>query len=388
MTGSISKRIISISMKRICLLFILLSLPIIANAQMLMGRDYYDVVKEHITSAKESINIAMYFVIMDASKDNPVNDLVAEVIKAHQRGVHVKVVLEDGKFKENTQAYKKLQSSGVDVHFDTSTRLLHLKAVVIDGRYVFCGSTNWSRAAILDNYEATSFYESLPDAASLNAYIKDIAVQEGDIFGQKEEGVPIATTFLTVAGNGRKLLTAQADKQFDLYLLLLREAKEAGKHTFYVDYEKLAKAMGYQAPADLGGYNNASHYYYERVHQNIEQLAKSGLVGYSKKFVSIRVGQGFIIPDKLYTDKYMKGLSMKAKYLYLICLLEASKSTKYPEWFRSQQDMGKLYGISGTTISEGLLELETKGLIQITRDKPQPPDYSNRNANVYRIMNL
>ncbi len=79
---------------------------------------------------------------------------------------------------------------------------------------------------------------------------------------------------------------------------------------------------------------------------------------------------------------------MKAKYLYLICLLEASKSTKYPEWFRSQQDMGKLYGISGDTISTGLLELEAKGLIQVTRDKPQPPDYSNRNANVYRMMNL
>ena len=359
----------------------------LANAQMLMGRDYYDVVKQHIASAKDSINIAMYFVIMDDNKDNPVNDLVAEVIKAHQRGVRVKVVLEDGKYKENTIAYKKLQSSGVDVHFDTSTRLLHLKAVVIDGRYVFSGSTNWSKAAILDNYEATSFYESLPDAASINAYINDVAIQTGDIFGQKEDGVPIATTFLTVAGNGRKLLAAQADKQFDLYLLLLREAKEAGKHTFYVDYEMLAKAMGYQAPADLGGYNNSGHYYYERVHQNIEQLAKSGLVGYSKKFVSIRVGQGFIIPDKFYSG-HMAGLSMKAKFLYLICLLEASKSTKYPEWFRSQDDMAKLYGISGDTISTGLLELESKGLIQVTRDKPKPPDYSDRNANVYRMMNL
>ncbi len=298
------------------------------------------------------------------------------------------MVLEDGKYKENTIAYKKLQSSGVDVHFDTSTRLLHLKAVVIDGRYVFSGSTNWSKAAILDNYEATSFYESLPDAASLNAYINDVAIQTGDIFGQKEDGVPIATTFLTVKGNGRKLLSSQADKQLDLYLLLLREAKEAGKHTFWVDYEKLAKAMGYKTPADLGGYNNASQYYYERVHQNIEQLAKSKLVGYDKKFISIRVGQGFLIPDKLYADKYMTGLSMKAKYLYLICLLEASKSTKYPEWFRSQEDLGKLYGISGDTISTGLLELEAKGLVQVTRDPPQPPDFSNRKANTYRMMIL
>ena len=79
---------------------------------------------------------------------------------------------------------------------------------------------------------------------------------------------------------------------------------------------------------------------------------------------------------------------MKAKYLYLICLLEALKSTKYPEWFRSQEDLGKLYGISGDTISTGLLELEAKGLIQVTRDKPKPPDFSERNANIYRMMNL
>ncbi len=61
----------------------------LANAQMLIGRDYYDVVKKHISSAKESVNIAMYFIIMDDNKDNPVNDLVAEVIKAHQRGVRL-----------------------------------------------------------------------------------------------------------------------------------------------------------------------------------------------------------------------------------------------------------------------------------------------------------
>jgi len=253
---------------------------------------------------------------------------------------------------------------------------------------VFCGSTNWSSAAILKNYEATSFYESAPDAVSLSNYIKKIAIQDGDIFLQKEEGVPIDTKFLTAAKNGRKLLTSQADKQFDLYLLLLKEANEQGVHTFNVEYEKLAKAMGYQAPSDLGRYNNAGHYYYERVHQSIEQLTKKKLIGYSKKVVSIRVGRGFLIPDKFYSDKYMFGLSMKAKYMYLICLHEAAKSTKYPKWFRSQKDMGKIYGISGTTISEGLLELESKGLIQVTRDKLEPPDFSDRNANVYRMMVL
>jgi len=50
--------------------------------------------------------------------------------------------------------------------------------------------------------------------------------------------------------------------------------------------------------------------------------------------------------------------------------------------------MSKLYGISDTTISLGLLELEEKGIIEITRDKPVPPDFSDRKANVYRMIAL
>ena len=66
---------------------------------------------------------------------------------------------------------------------------------------------------------------------------------------------------------------------------------------------------------------------------------------------------------------------MRAKYIYLICLYEASRSTRYPFWFRSQKDMSKLYGISDNTISSALLELEEKGIIEVTRDKPTPPDF-------------
>ena len=50
--------------------------------------------------------------------------------------------------------------------------------------------------------------------------------------------------------------------------------------------------------------------------------------------------------------------------------------------------MSKLYGISDTTISLGLLELEKKGIIEITRDKLTPSDFSDRKANVYRMLSL
>jgi DNA-binding transcriptional regulator YhcF (GntR family) len=50
--------------------------------------------------------------------------------------------------------------------------------------------------------------------------------------------------------------------------------------------------------------------------------------------------------------------------------------------------MSKLYGISDTTISLGMQELEDKGLIEIIRDKPTPPDFADRQANIYKMLPL
>ena len=85
-----------------------------------------------------------------------------------------------------------------------------------------------------------------------------------------------------------------------------------------------------------------------------------------------------LIPFEYWQYDYPNYLSLRAKYMYLICLYEAARSTRYPSWFRSQKDMSKLYGISDTTISLGLLELEERGIIEITRDKPTPPNFSDR----------
>ena len=95
-----------------------------------------------------------------------------------------------------------------------------------------------------------------------------------------------------------------------------------------------------------------------------------------------------IMPFEYWQYGYPDYLSMRAKYMYLICLYEANRSTRYPFWFRSQKDMAKLYGISDTTISLGLLELEERSIIEIARDKPTPPDFSDRKANVYKILPL
>ncbi len=153
--------------------------------------------------------------------------------------------------------------------------------------------------------------------------------------------------------------------------------------------------MGYKAPKELGEYRNEHEYYYERIHRSLKRLRGYGIIDYKKGKITLTAniitGKGsplITIPFEYWEYGYSDSLSMRAKYIYLICLYEAARSTRYPFWFRSQKDMSELYGISDNTISSALLELEVKGIIEVTRDKPTPPDFADRKANIYRMVGL
>ncbi len=370
----------------ICLVFI--SFPLNAHSEVLSGKSYQKTVRKYIMGAEKSITVAMYFIILEPGGEGPINELVNDLVEAQKRGVQVKVVLEDTKLKENRLAYEKLRDSGVSVYFDTRERLLHIKGIVIDERYVFLGSANWSRAAIERNYEATNFTDSTQDALVFKEYVDNILVQDKDVLLPIIEGIHLSTDFILGNKGGRILIKNKAESQFDLYLLLNKIAQEKGKSSFEIDYDVLAKEMGYKEPDDLGKYRNPHHYFYERTHRSLKRLRRYKLIDYKKGIVTLKSSIGdksIIIPFEYWQENFPGRFSTRAKYMYLICLYEASRSTKYPYWFRSQKDMSKLYGISDTTISLGLQELEDAGIIGIERAKLNPNDFSDRKANVYEM---
>lgn len=364
--------------------------PVASSADLLLGPDYSEAVSKYIDSAERSIVVAMYFIISSRDESDPVDRLIDSLIRAKRRGVFVLVVLEDSKFSENRLAFMKLKDALIDVHFDSPSRLMHMKAVVIDDRFVFLGSANWSRQALWKNYEATLFIDSAPDALILKNYINSIAVQTRDPLSPIADGVEMPASFLLSPKGLRQLITNDAPKQFDLYVILFRKMRETGSRELVIDYDSLAIELGYSIPSNLGGYRDAHNYFYERVHRSLKKLKNYDLIDYDNGIVRmpdiVEGERSFLIPHSYWTIAKDKGLSLRAKYMYLIALYEASKSTKYPSWFRSQADMSKLYGISDTTISLGLLELEEKGIIKVARDKLDPSDFSNRNANVYTMQ--
>lgn len=76
------------------------------------------------------------------------SDLLADVlIELKNRGVEVKVVLEDQQVNVRGSEYERLKNAGVDVKIDGNPDLMHHKFAVIDDEFVITGSYNWSAAA-------------------------------------------------------------------------------------------------------------------------------------------------------------------------------------------------------------------------------------------------
>lgn len=242
------------------------------------------------------------------------------------------------------------------------------------------------------NNEATIFTDSSQEAATLTKYINKIPIQEEDVFSPYTSGVSLSADFLLSPKFGRRLVKSHGDKQFDLYLLLCKIQQETGKTLITIDYESIAKQLGYTELEDLKKYPSQHDYFYQQIYHLLTRLERCGLLNYQKGKVTLKNNVSeklaIIIPFEFWDYKYSDNLSMVAQYMYLVCLNEASRSTKYPVWFRSQKDMVKLYGISERSITKAVSELEEKGILEVTRDKPTPPNFSDRKANVYKLLPL
>jgi len=201
---------------------VIIFLPLNASAEVLFGKEYQEALHKHLTHAKKSITIAMYFIILEPKGEGPINQLVNDLIDAKNRGVSVKVLLENSKLKASRLAYKKLKENNIAVYFDTPKQLLHIKGIAIDDKYLFLGSANWSRAAMEDNNEASYLTDSMLDAIIFRKHVENTPFQDKDAFLPLTKGVSISQDFLISSKSGRRLLKSQATKQLDLYLLLLK----------------------------------------------------------------------------------------------------------------------------------------------------------------------
>ena len=112
------------------------------------ARAYAAVAEREIEGARESVEVYLYLFV-EAPNQGP-GRLARALARARRRGVRVEVLLERGLHAaapQNEAVGAFLAREGATVAYVDDV-VLHAKGLVVDGRTVLAGSTNWSSSAL------------------------------------------------------------------------------------------------------------------------------------------------------------------------------------------------------------------------------------------------
>lgn len=168
----------------ITVLFFFLSIgqSMAGEMRLLTNKEYFPALEDKIRNAGEEILVSVYLFRTTESKRNLATKLRESLSSAASRGVKVTVLLEkeDTRRKgsslneDNAYTAKALSRGGVKVYFDTPDTTTHTKMVVIDRRFVFIGSHNFTDSALGRNNEASVMMDSFQIAKEAISFIKGI----------------------------------------------------------------------------------------------------------------------------------------------------------------------------------------------------------------------
>lgn len=150
------------------------------RATLLENRAYSPALIKAIDNAKNEIVMSFFLFKTNGYRNNYPDRLLNHLIRAAERGVKVKVLLEIGKDsrsqinKNNIETAKRLKKGGINVYFDRPTTRTHTKVVVIDRRYTFLGSHNLTSSALKYNNELSVLIDSPKVAREALTYINSL----------------------------------------------------------------------------------------------------------------------------------------------------------------------------------------------------------------------
>lgn len=150
------------------------------KVSLLQDHHYVDALLSGIRSAKKSIAGCFFLFKVNDSQGNLPRKIAAELIAAKNRGVDVSIELEQetsGKgtvHEQNRRAATLLSDAGIKVRFDAPRTTTHVKAMVIDGRYVYIGSHNLTQSALRYNNELSVMIDSVELATEITAYLNGL----------------------------------------------------------------------------------------------------------------------------------------------------------------------------------------------------------------------
>ena len=364
---------------------------------------YFETTLNEINQAKESIQVFMYLIsVFPDQPESQANQLIQALIKAKERGVDVRVTLDQNiNFQDETneqaiyqnknqQAFEFLKRNGIEVYFDEADTYTHAKVIVIDNETVILGSTNWSKAALTKNHEANTLIRSKEFAQSLLKDMATIKLQETPPLHTPSVLIPKA--FLLKENLLGEMVSQADERTFGAYLHLL--SQYAGNETSKVtlSYDKLASSLGIghmpkedyrrqinKVLTKLRDKYKLIEFQNPQRNQDVEIALKDP--GRINSLYKLSEEDAFQFPTTYWKHNWNKTLSYPAKAMYLIVLSYTSPQS--PSFFMSRETLSKKHHISESFISDGTKELRRLNLLDIQYGDLEGKTYNQRLANVY-----
>jgi phosphatidylserine/phosphatidylglycerophosphate/cardiolipin synthase-like enzyme len=142
--------------------------PVVSETQVVqavVNKTYEDVVLGLINGAEQKIRVVHF----ECNHDGTINNIIAALKEAAQRGVSVQVLLE-GDVDDNVARVEELTAAGIIAKLDGDKRYTHAKLIIVDGLHTLLGSTNWSYKSIRYNNETNLLLTSASVGAWFEAY--------------------------------------------------------------------------------------------------------------------------------------------------------------------------------------------------------------------------
>jgi phosphatidylserine/phosphatidylglycerophosphate/cardiolipin synthase-like enzyme len=121
------------------------------SVRCLPDGDYYKALIASIRGARRTIRVSMFFFSNPTNKRHPNYALIGELLRAHGRGVDIRIVLDADRETDiyhsrriNAKVQEYLTSKGIAVRFDAPDSVNHSKFLVADEDKVLVGSHNWT----------------------------------------------------------------------------------------------------------------------------------------------------------------------------------------------------------------------------------------------------
>lgn len=132
--------------------------------KIIFGREYPAVVIKLVKDAQQSIKILMYvWMWYDGEIGASIQKFNNEIIQANLRGVDVTALVNLG------NADDKLRQQKINVKRIYTTKIMHIKLVIVDDKYLLIGSHNFTKRAFDLNHEVSVFID---DPVSVDQCVK------------------------------------------------------------------------------------------------------------------------------------------------------------------------------------------------------------------------